>query len=441
MNKGVVMEISEKFLIVMTPEGSFDRIPSKNRSCQIGEEIMYASRQQGMRQPAFAVLSVFVAAVVMCMVLFSGLPAVFADKSIVAYISIDINPSLELGIDKNKRVREVKGLNEKGLDLVRDMSYNGKSLDDVTEKILQKAEDMKLFEAGEADIVIASAVVSDAVKLDDSLVTEQMKQQVLAHMVMKHPQEAEKMEVTAFAAPAEIIETAQQSGLSLGKYTVYLNAKSTGHDIKVEDLQKDSVHNIANVEGGISKLVDTKKLEKNSIKELIKEEKDGSLDKKVQDKKKESSPSSKSGQKATPTPKATNSSKGASPTPKASNKPAAATPTPTRNTQATKSPGKNDDKNNNGKNDDKNNNGKNDDKNNNGKNDDKNNNGKNDDKNNNGKNDDKTNNGKNDDKNNNGKNDDKNNNGKNDDKNNTGKNDNKTPGKTPGKNDDRNGRD
>ena len=67
MNKGLVMEVQGKSIIVMTPSGTFERIPSRNRKCQVGEEIMYASRPSRHRQPAFAAVSVFVAAVVFCM--------------------------------------------------------------------------------------------------------------------------------------------------------------------------------------------------------------------------------------------------------------------------------------------------------------------------------------------------------------------------------------
>lgn len=335
MSKGIVMEVSGKHLIVMTPSGVFERIPRMDRSCDVGEEIVYTPGITRSRRPAFALLSGFVAAVMLVMILFTGLTSVFTDKSVVAYISIDINPSIELGIDKNKRVREMKGLNDKGLEIARSVSYKGRSMDDVTDKILQKAEEMKVFAEGEADIVIAGTIVKEDASLDDTQVTEALKQQVLAHVVTKHPQEADKIQVTAFAAPPEIVETAKENGLSLGKYSVYLNAKNAGHDIKVEDLQKDSVHNIANAEGGIAKLVDPKKLEKESIRELLKEEKDGTLDKKLQEKKATPTPT-KSPQKSTsPTNKPTatpgkNTAPAQAATPKASVKPTAS-PTTTTN--------------------------------------------------------------------------------------------------------------
>ncbi|WP_438444580.1 anti-sigma factor domain-containing protein [Gorillibacterium sp. sgz5001074] len=340
MNKGVVMEKTDKSIIVMTPSGEFERIPAKNRNCQVGEEILYAARPSGARQPAFAAMSVFVAAVVFCMMLFTGIPAAFADKSVVAYVSIDINPSVELGIDKHEKVREMRGLNDKGLEVVQGLNYKGKSLDDVADKLLQKAEEMNIFTQGEGDIIIASTTVKETSALTDETVSEQLKQQVLAHVVAKHPDTADKIEVTAFSAPAEVRETAKDTGLSVGKYSVYLNAKSTGRDVKVEDLKQDSIHNLAKEAGGLSKLVDATKLQKDSIKELLQEEKSGSLDRKVQDKKKEDEknknssvkPSGKSGStpgksSATPTP----SKQAPTPTPKPSLKPSDASKATDRN--------------------------------------------------------------------------------------------------------------
>jgi hypothetical protein len=361
MNKGVVMEVDKKSIIVMTPSGSFERIPSRNRSCQVGEEIIFASRSSGIRQPVFAVMSVMVAAVVFCMMLFSGIPAVFADKSVVAYVSIDINPSVEIGIDNRERVREMYGLNDKGLELVRSLKYSGKPLEEVADKLLQKAEEMKVFESGEADIVIASTLVNEEASLDDSLVSEHLKQQVLAHVVSKHPDQAEKIAVTAFTAPAEILDSAKETGLSLGKYSVYLNARNEGHDVKVEDLKQDSVHIIAKEAGGISKLVDAAKLKKDSIKVLLEEEKNGSLEKKVQEKKKkedEKKSSVKPSTKTSSTPgKASNSPAGSkSPSPSPTPKPS------TKTTEASNSPDTKDDKqkaskNDDAKDDDKNKNG------------------------------------------------------------------------------------
>lgn len=272
MNKGVVMEVSGEHLIVMTPGGSFEQIPKMNRNCQVGEEIMYASRQTGNRQPAFAALALFVSAVVLCMVMFTGLMAVFADKSVVAYFSFDINPSVELGIDKHKRVRELRGLNEKGEALVQGLHFNGRTLDDVTDRLLRRAEQMNVFAAGQVDIVIASAILKEGVKLNEAQATERMKQQILSHVITAYPQQADKIQVTVFAAPEAVVQAARESGVSIGQYCLYLNAKSAGFDIGIEQFKNGSLAETAAEQGGMSRLIDSGKLEKEALQKLAQEE-------------------------------------------------------------------------------------------------------------------------------------------------------------------------
>lgn len=322
MNKGIVMEVTAKSIIVMNREGVFERIAAGNRHCQVGEEIMYAPRQSSMRQPAFAAVSVIVAAVMLCMMLFSGLPTVFADKSVVAYVSIDINPSVEIGIDKREKVREVNGLNDQGAELVRGIHFKGKPLEDFADTLIRKAEEQQFFKQGSSDIVIASTIVKDGVSIDGEQLSEQLKQQVLAQVVKSHPEQADAFQVTAFSAPAEIRDAAKENGLSFGKYSVYLNAKSKGIDLKVQDFQQDSIHKVAQNNGGISKLVEPSTLSKDGIKELLKEEKDGSLDKKVEEQnrkkadEKKSTPKPTQKNNATPKPGAASTSPSLTPSQK-----------------------------------------------------------------------------------------------------------------------------
>lgn len=324
MNSGIVMEVSNKHIIVMTREGLFERLPARNRSCQVGEEITYAPLHSRFRYPALSTVSIFTAAVMFCLILLTTLPGLFADKTVVAYVSIDINPSVEVGIDGKKIVREASGLNDQGTELIRALKFKGKTISEFAEALLQKAEEKQYLKQGEGDIVIASTVINDGAKVNDNLLSEDLKQQVLTHFVKKYPGQSPDIEVTAFAAPKEVREEAKQHGLSPGKYAVYLGAKSAGLDLKLDDFKTDSVHNIAKENGGIGKLVDGSKLKKDSIKELLQEEKDGSLDKQLEESKKKkeeeskkqgksnakpANPSPKPGPSVTPAPKPSASTK------------------------------------------------------------------------------------------------------------------------------------
>ena len=71
----------------------------------------------------------------------------------VAYVTIDINPSVEIGIDNDEVVQDLNGLNSDGDDLIQTLVFKGKSLEDVTSDILDKAEQGALAK-GEGDIII-----------------------------------------------------------------------------------------------------------------------------------------------------------------------------------------------------------------------------------------------------------------------------------------------
>jgi hypothetical protein len=285
MNKGIVMEINESNIIVMTSSGRFDKLPRANRACEVGEEILYADAAAPRRKfPPLAIASGMVAAVVLCFVLITGLQATTANGEVVAYVSIDINPSIEIGIDSQEIVRDLRGINADGIELIATLKFKGKNLEEVTSAILDKAEQGALAK-GEGDIVISSTIVQDETTLNDEAIADKLRIQVAKHIESAHPTQVKNYEVTAFAAPKEIRNEAKVSGVSAGKYAVYLNALNNGTQITIDEIQNKSIHQWAKDNGGMSRLVDpVKPITKSDLKELLDEEKSGKLAEKAQGK-------------------------------------------------------------------------------------------------------------------------------------------------------------
>ncbi|UJF34401.1 anti-sigma factor domain-containing protein [Paenibacillus hexagrammi] len=109
MNKGIVMEMSENTIIVMSPNGRFEKLPRGTRNCEVGEEILLAPAKPRMKVPKLAIASSLAAAIVLCFVLVSTLTGTLPSGQVVAYVSIDINPSVEMGIDNEEVVRDLRG--------------------------------------------------------------------------------------------------------------------------------------------------------------------------------------------------------------------------------------------------------------------------------------------------------------------------------------------
>lgn len=288
MNKGIVMEMTDKSIIVMRQDGKFERITRKSRSCEIGEEIIYADAGVNWRSPSVAGRSAVVAAVVFCLVVFASFAGKMGSSEVVAYVSLDINPSIEMGIDDKEQVLELRGLNNDGSELIQAIDYKGKTMESVTASLLDKAE-QKSLARGEADIVIASSVINSKAKINDEQIAEKLRQQVTDHIKTTHPNQVSSYQVEAFAAPQEVREEASKTGISMGKYSVYLNAKSNGVPITIDDLKKESVHQIVKDHpDSKDEIVQPAKMpNKDAIKKLVEEEKSGELDKKLEEKKKE----------------------------------------------------------------------------------------------------------------------------------------------------------
>ncbi|NOU96319.1 protein RsgI [Paenibacillus sp. LMG 31456] len=288
MNKGIVMEMTDKSIIVMRQDGKFDKISRKNRTCEMGEEILYADAGVNWANPSVAGRSAMVAAVVFCLVVFASFAGKIGSSEVVAYVSLDINPSIEMGIDEKEQVLELRGLNDDGSELIQTVDFKGKTLEKVTASLLDKAEQKSLAK-GEADIVIASSKVLDKGTVDDTKIAEKLRQQVTEHIKQTHPDQVSAYQVEAFAAPQEIRAEANKSGISMGKYSVYLNAKSNGVEVTVDDLKKESIHKIIkdNSDNKSAVIQPEKVPTKEAIKKLIEDEKSGELDKRLDEKKKE----------------------------------------------------------------------------------------------------------------------------------------------------------
>lgn len=369
MNKGIVMDLSENSIIVMNPEGRFDKLPRGTRSCELGEEILYAPVKRRFRVPQMAIVSGLAAAIVLCFVMVSTLTGNVAGNGVVAYVTIDINPSVEIGIDNKEVVRDLHGLNTDGENLIASLVFKGKSLADVTSDILDMAEQGALAK-GEGDIIISSTVVGDKTTINDEAIATKMKAQVDKHIEVSHPDQVKNYEVQAFAAPQEVRKEAQASGISAGKYAIYLNAIDNGVKVSLDDLKNESVHSIAKSNGGIQTIVKPDKpIDKSSLQRLLADEKSGKLTERMEqlqnEKSHADSTSNKDDDKNSNNSKS-NSSSGKNQG-KVTNKPTT-TPTPRTNRNDNNNKNGNDDRNdgndNNGKNGNSNNDKNNNDKNN-----------------------------------------------------------------------------
>ncbi|WP_068776241.1 anti-sigma factor domain-containing protein [Paenibacillus sp. FJAT-26967] len=301
MSKGIVMELKGSSIIVMTQEGRFERIPRKGRTCSVGEEITY-TRKAIRRSRIYAAASGLAVAGIIFFVMIGGLLNTGSKIQVAAYVTMDINPSVELALDDAEIVREVRGLNADGSRMAEAVRVEGKPLPQATSVIMGWLEQSHLSK-GEADIIISSTVVGDSRKVSDVLLADKMEKQVMEYLRSNHSSELEKYVVAAFAAPADVRSEARTHQLSTGKYAIYLNAKSMGTHVDLEEFRNNSLYAIGKQAGGINKLIDrSNPIKKNSLNDWLAMEKKGSWNQDNTAMPKESEADPKTEAAPTPTP-------------------------------------------------------------------------------------------------------------------------------------------
>ena len=137
-------------------------------------------------------------------------------------ISVDINPSIELGVNRFDRVISVDGYNEDGQALAQLLDVKYQDFEDAIDRILEN-ETVSTLLSG--DGLLSITVVGE----DDA--------QAARVLTRIESCTAGRENVCCYAAHAEDVETAHALGLSCGKYRMYQELQALDPDIRVDEVR------------------------------------------------------------------------------------------------------------------------------------------------------------------------------------------------------------
>ncbi|MFC4776889.1 anti-sigma factor domain-containing protein [Paenibacillus sp. GCM10023252] len=265
MNRGLVMEVSRHHMIVMTPDGQFVRVKRQGQAV-VGAEVVFsaASERRGtVRWYSYA-------AAVLVLLCIPILLLVQRDAhAIAAYMSLDINPSIEMGMDRQGQVRELRALNSDGEQLIQGLRYKSLPVEQVAAAILEKAESAHYLDEADHDVVLTS--ILERTEAGAQYEEELVGRVRLAVEAVIHRNDAQ---LSTLAVPAELREEADELGISSGKMAVYLIAMQQGYKVSLSELQKQSIDAVTQALGGADKVItQSEALSKEELKRLVQVEK------------------------------------------------------------------------------------------------------------------------------------------------------------------------
>ncbi len=210
MKKGVVLSVHKFSITLLTPDGEFDKSRRLQRNYQIGEEIYYKPVENSLK--SFLNFSgsktVVISAVVTCIMLVSIVIPQFSTQ-VSAYMTIDVNPSVELGLDDELKVVELRGINEDGKRVISQIhDWKNQDVSNIAEKIVLKTKELGYITGPTKEIIVSKTVLEQDKKLDKKLNQE----------IKGLTNEIDNMEVKLINATESDRNKAKQQGISTGKF-------------------------------------------------------------------------------------------------------------------------------------------------------------------------------------------------------------------------------
>ncbi|KAF6603904.1 MULTISPECIES: anti-sigma-I factor RsgI family protein [unclassified Bacillus (in: firmicutes)] len=224
MRRGIIVEKNKKFVTLLTPDGQFLKTKNDHRTCEIGEEIMFEGETRMGRRASFFdflklrpfKLGVFTMTAIILFILI--LLPVFSDNKAYAYMTLDINPSIEMALNSKYEVIELTPLNHDAKQVISDIGdWKSSDFKEVISNIITDCS--KHGYVKESKEILISTVYENT---DDNTYKKGVKKQ-LADMTEKYKG---TYQVQSLESDMETREKAKQEGMSTGSY-IRRNEKKT----------------------------------------------------------------------------------------------------------------------------------------------------------------------------------------------------------------------
>ncbi|WP_324255340.1 anti-sigma factor domain-containing protein, partial [Bacillus mobilis] len=215
MNKGIVMDIKKQNVVVLTPNGEFITCKRKAHPYMIGEEISFNKQEQ--RVPRFSIppflkpTTVIVAGFLCVLLFFYNQP----EEKVFAYVSVDINPSLEASVTEDLRVIDLRAFNDDGRRILKEMKgWENEHLQDVIRTIIKQSQEDKYLTNDKKVMLTAVAKDKSLESQLEKALQELKKEYEIKHIIVEYQ-----------SSTMQIREDAKKAGVGTGVYIKQENEK------------------------------------------------------------------------------------------------------------------------------------------------------------------------------------------------------------------------
>jgi len=237
MQRGIVIDIHSKHWVVMTTDGLFIKVPIKDPLVTTGEEVSFSLAQMPKKWNWKRYVTGAVAAMFTLFFLFSS----FFENNAHAqtYVYVEIHPGVEISLNERLEVIRVRPLDKEAKALLNQLKWDKESVKNVVVDYLNQAKKQGYLQ--KKDEIVISAI------------NEKGSSRPTLHSIRKEINQDPKigkkeldLHVFTFPLPKEIKQKAENTGLTPGKYGVWLLSKKSGREFPVKQMSTTPISELTN---------------------------------------------------------------------------------------------------------------------------------------------------------------------------------------------------
>ncbi|MFX4261778.1 anti-sigma factor domain-containing protein [Pelotomaculum propionicicum] len=155
--RGMIVKIEGRSCIAVTPAGDFVEVPlPKGGGIRIGQEISLAGRRKRIPYLRYLMAAASFLIIFLTSQLYIG-----RTPQAVAYLTMDINPSIELAISDEGKVVSCSGLNSDGEKILSQVTVKGCDLEQAVEIIVTQAIADKYLTTDDSNVILTTLTVNE----------------------------------------------------------------------------------------------------------------------------------------------------------------------------------------------------------------------------------------------------------------------------------------
>ncbi|WP_418790799.1 anti-sigma factor domain-containing protein [Phosphitispora sp. TUW77] len=238
--RGLVVKVKSPYYIILTNNGTYHKVPiSGNPSVNVGTMAEFSTAVKPFPSCRFLIQAALAASLLIVFMGF-GIYNMFPGAEPAAYVSLDINPSIELEIDNDLKVTDISLLNSDAAKLMAGMSLKGSNLSTAVQLIMSRALQNGYLKHGEKNLVLSTITLN---KNPEGNLDFENLARCLENPIVN---EAIDMELVIAAADKTLRDEADKQGLSTGKMLVYKDALQSGKKLTLLQVKQNSVIQLQN---------------------------------------------------------------------------------------------------------------------------------------------------------------------------------------------------